>query len=341
MGLLENVRCLANDLLSESEAGISLDRWILQSDGVLRSHQLTRDLFEIFSSNMLNTRGAGPNGFSFGRLISDAIERRWLTGTNSAPYISERELAAACIEIWTRPEQYTLAKTGRDYRSDLENIARGRDIGRAIIGRLLRGVSEFSEFLNTKYDGSAAVYHHSFSRVLNSGQEGDFLRLKLDEIIHITGIGIPVGMNFIKDSQAPSLHGQKLEDLQKNAISWFVKPDLHVIRLMYIATRKSKSETIEDVLNTPDATLNLEYARRDPVGAWQGVDYSGWPRKGDWYCIADMHHFARQNSVAPLEIDRLLYLIGSGKVRGREIRVRMKRYADFSNSVQDSILRPE
>jgi hypothetical protein len=133
-------------------------------------------------------------------------------------------------------------------------------------------------------------------------------------------------MNFLKDSQMTAFMPRdkqnarsSFNDVRFRHAGWVVKPDMHVLRLMLWISGRAQSAGISSNtlvhLNSSQTAYASNRPRMPPV---QGYSLSvGEPRggRGEWDCIEDIHLWAVRDSVAPLGIDRLLYLIGSGKYR--------------------------
>jgi hypothetical protein len=257
--------------------------------------------------------------------------------------------ANGCYEYIEQPHAKRLAlKSSVDYQDDIRLIAAGtppeRPTGAApAILLLLTSVVGFMNILRCLYEGKAETYHSAFNRTHPAESETDFVVKRFNEIECLPKVGVAVAMNFFKDSQVPAMRGQTLDSLVSNEIGWYVKPDIHVLRFMLRATGRSQAAGVpdENLITLKGASAAKLYAEQPGTGRWLW-DYRlhrtrPTAERGVWNCVEDVHRWAVIDSVAPLEIDRTLYLVGSGRY-GTGKRVAMsprERYSEVFSAMDD------
>lgn len=293
-----------------------LDDWIISTGyggDAQKPYKNITSLIYVYAANLLNGGLRGPNKHEFGRLASTVIAKY---------YLSEGELSAIEIKDFAQKFLIEINKTNiqltrkgnQKYLSDLSNINRNE---RSTIRLLLLSLISFCNFLRDSYRSSAYNYHKSF---LNQEEVSfEHVSTKLNEIIGIKLIGVAVGMNFMKDSQMPAVADGLVEIGNSGLIQYLVKPDMHVMRFMLYLTGRYKS-SVDELCNMPCKRFTANYVNNTPSRLYP-ARVANQARnallKGEVLCINDIHTFARRESIPPIYIDRILYLIGSGSFKGR------------------------
>jgi hypothetical protein len=299
-----------------------LETWILNTgyEGAQQAHCSTRDLIYVYAANLRNGNGLGPAFVPFAKMVVSAIdpliENNALTGPPSLV-----ELAGRCLAYLNHPDNDAVLVSARvDYREDLSRLANGQDVGRrnAKIEQCLRSIVRFTEFLCQRYNGSAQEYHKRFAEHYGAERPNSFIVDCFTELGRLPQVGVAIGMNFFKDTQSNGYRGGNLRDLRTRHAGWFVKPDMHVLRLMlHVSGRSTRLPDPVAVNKLADGDAAKHYFELNPLEA--GVEYtldqSATDRadRGKWRCIEDVHRLAIAEQVPPLAIDRLLYMIGSGR----------------------------
>jgi len=292
-----------------------LDHWIISTGyggDAPRPYENITSLIYVYAANLLNSGRRGPNKRAFARLASSVIAKYYLReGALSAIEIDDFA-RKFLIEIDETNIQLT-EKGNQKYLNDLCNINENK---KSTIRLLLLSLISFCNFLRDSYRSSAINYHKSF---LNQEETSfDQVSAKLQEIVGIKLIGVAVGMNFMKDSQMPAVADGSLEIANSGLIRYLVKPDMHVMRFMLYLTGRYKSSVNELCHLTPDR-FTAAYADSKPSGIYQARVANQEPSdlpKGEVLCINDIYTIAEVESIPPIYIDRILYLIGSGSFKG-------------------------
>lgn len=283
-----------------------------------KPHTDKLDLIYVYAASLRNVSVGGPGFRPFALMIRAGIKS--LCDKN-LPF-NLKNLAGSCREYLELPDSLPLTQNGRiDYPQRLQRLENGDNIGPPQLPLLLNSVVCFANFLNNDYDFSAENYHQSFNEAYEGTPPASFIVEKFNEIANFLCIGPAVGLNFFKDSQVPAFRGQGqgLAAVRKNRIGWYVKPDMHVLRFMLKLTGRQPSDLSDDELTTLTANkvvrLYVQQQPREYFPDQYTLENCRGNRqeKGYWRCIEDMHKFACQSKVAPLEIDRILYMAGSGK----------------------------
>ena len=338
------IKKLALDLVQRDypqHTSDDLDQWIKATGypGAPKPHENTRDLIYCYAASLRNTGGPGPTWQAFAALVARAIDGEWIDN-NSLQLFTVRQLASVCHDLLIRNVVPPLARGGvADYPGQLQNMAGGENISPKIMQRLIESIVRFSKFLHDYYGGNAVSYHKSFNGRVDNKPPVVFAYKKYQEIGAFPNVGVAVGMNFFKDSQVPAFATQPMSQLFENRIGWFTKPDKHVARLMLCETHRSRNAGIDsNILATlPDNALFDLYRLQSPANNYKNTYavHPGLDRDTPkWRCIEDVHNWAKRSGIPALEIDRILYLIGSGRYGLGELRTpQIERYNKFCSLI--------
>lgn len=287
----------------------------------LRSNELIIDLMATFAASLRNGGGPGPGCEAFSKMVAAAIKNNVIDGRLVKP-LEKSIFAQACVDYLNKPQSLPLAINGTvDYASELNSISASRSLRpRALMPKLIDGIIDFSLILLNKYNGSAAYFHSDLNREHKPCDSAKFVLEKFQEISEIPKVGVALAMNFFKDSQVPGLSHIPLKKLFTNQIGWFVKPDIHVLRFMLKATGRSSAAGISDdeLIYLKEGLVRRAYVSTKPTSDWAKGNYTYHITRpssefAQWYCIEDVHRLAIKEEVSPLEIDRILFMIGSGR----------------------------
>lgn len=304
-----------------AEDEFTLASWIFSGYGEMapEPHQRTCDLFSVYAMNLLNSGLRGPQMKPFGQMIAEAIETRFLVD-NAVQSFEVSDLAEACAQI-LRVGGMRLKGAGNDeYLEALDDFAKGETSSDAssVIFKLLDSIVQFSRLLREKYEGRAEIYHQSF-RVLNAGTGNalyESINGKLEEIKQLPLVGPATGPNFLKDSQTRSLIGQVDAWRDFGIIPYFVKPDIHVSRMMLWLTRPAvRGEISLKTLHTLEVNEVFRFYKN--LIPAEPTQYPSFPKSGEseWQCTWDIFAWGEAEGQPPVRFDRLLYLAGSGRFR--------------------------
>ena len=315
---LSILRCHEPDAIDQD-----LDNYVLCTGylGAKKPHTDELDLIYVYAASLRNAGGPGPGFRPFARMIRAGIQSL----RDECLSFDLKNLAGSCRRYLELPNSLPLTqKDAAKYLRRLQRLENGDNEGPPQLPLLLNSVVEFANFLKKDYDFSAENYHQSFNEAYEGTPPASFIVEKFNEIADFPYIGPAVGLNFFKDSQVPAFRGQGqgLAAVRKNRIGWYVKPDMHVLRFMLKLTGRQPPKLTDDELTTlaADKVVRL-YVKQQPQ-AYFPDQYTlencrgNRQERGYWRCIEDVHKFACQSKVAPLEIDRILYMAGSGKFPG-------------------------
>lgn len=281
-----------------------LDRWIMSTgyEGAAAPYACTGDLIYVYAASITNAGGAKPNPEVFGALIRDAMQS-WIDNDVLVHLPGKRQLSQACVPLLDRH------RLGDGFSEDIRQMAQGQP-GRQLMSGLLSSVIAFASWLLVHHAGDARALHHRLRQSEGAGQVGsglDFLR-QLDQL---PWVGIAVAANFLKDSQVPGLRaaGYTAAPASSCLAGWFAKPDLHVARLMgYVTGRLPQPQGDLRQLTLGQAMAQYH---RTPHQDFQSSYPALQPQdRNDIKVILDIHAWALAAGTSPLEIDRILFLIG-------------------------------
>jgi hypothetical protein len=323
-----NVRDAALEILRYSMPTADsndLDRIILSTGypWAKQPFKETQDLIAVYAANLRNGGGPGPSYQAFSEMIVFSTEK-FIKGNRLSKSLDKRELAKDCSDYLKNPKSRRLSHSDKvDYIKDLDDIVdQIKPRERALIPKLLDSVVEFSKIFLRDFNGSAEELHKHFSHkhFHLPDDSSCFLLNEFKRIEKIPLIGVATAMNFFKDSQVPALLNKSLDNIKNNKISWFIKPDIHVMRFMLKATGRVQSNESGGVelFHMPENKLKKIYDDKNPEKNWAKGSYSfisdrRASERGQWKCIEDVHRLARCLKITPLEIDRVLYMVGSGR----------------------------
>ncbi len=339
------LRLVTSDPRYAHHTSMDLHRYVLGTGYAdsARPYADTRDLLYTYAANLRNAGGAGVNLHRFGDMVTGALAFA-ISGNRVAP-LHLPDLARRCLDWLDSPHGRPLVRgdDGR-YREQLLALSQGA-WPQYPLQRLLGSVVGFIDLLDGAYGGSAEVYHQSFSTPEARCEPGLAVVRRVTELMHLSGIGVATGMNFIKDSQMPRFATAALADVASEPLTWFVKPDMHVLRMvLFISGRFGQTGlAAHQLAHLPFEDAKTHYAGLAPARDWFPALtgrplHWGRPRgeTGLWSCVADVHAWAVAEEVPPILIDRLCYLIGSGRyTEGARLSVsQARRYAILIEKVE-------
>ena len=311
-----------------------LDEWIVQTgygDDAPRPYELTPSLIYVYAANLLNSGLLGPDNREFGKLASAVISKHYLKQNVLTP-INLKDLAQKFVSELNQTEIKLTKKGNQPYIAHLNNIAANK---KSTIYSLLISIIGFCDLLRNNYQSSAAKYHQSFlAKPEVSFQD---IAQKLNEITKLKLNGVAVGMNFMKDSQMPAVADKHLEIQSSGHIQYLVKPDMHVMRFMLRVTQRHQG-SIEELCHMQPTKFMQLYENARPLPTFEGnIDddnHKGFKR-GDILCIKDIYTITEHESVPPIFLDRVLYLIGSGSFKGKNLSTsQLDRYKAALSGLQ-------
>jgi hypothetical protein len=303
---------------------VDIDQYILGAGygWAPKPHESTIDLLTVYAANLRNTSGGGPLPYPFSLMIRAAVESEGVIEENQLVRpLDLSSFSKACAEYLGSSGAVQLAKvTTIDFRRDLVDLSLGRERKRAVLNGPIKSIVGFSELLVSSFGGSAHKFHQKIDCICDPSKTANFVVSCYEMTKHLPGVGgVALAMNFYKDSQVSSKKNSPLSGLVNTQVGWFVKPDMHILRFMLAATGRADSAGISDCmladLKQEEATkLYVSYA---PRKSWSNPVYNldnGQPtdRIGQWRCVEDVHRFARHLQISPFEIDRILFMLGSG-----------------------------
>jgi len=300
---------------------LELDHYVLATGykNAPAPHSNTRDLLHVYSANLLNAGGHGADMHCFAAMVCGALDGQIKDNHIARAHLPD--LAKQCLHyLETSGSRLLRHSDDTRYRLQLSELTEGLQPSRPLQLHLASVVG-FIDLLCDAYDSRADVYHGSFASAEARLEPGLTIVRRLNEIRHLPGIGIATGLNFIKDSQVSRFADAGLQELAEEPILWAVKPDMHVLRLMLLASGRFERTglTVHELVHLRQDLAALHYSELQPGADWFAqvgpVLHRNRPRgeRGLWTCVGDVQTWAAAQGAAPLEVDRLLYLIGSGR----------------------------
>ncbi|MDD2729555.1 hypothetical protein [Malikia sp.] len=310
-----------------------LNKWIMSTGyaGAKSPHQNTADLFHVYAASLTNAGGVKPNPEAFGEMIGRVIRQRLGDGNTLQAVPDLPELAKQCRSL---SQDLVL---GGNFALDIAQIADNSPPHRPLMIGLLRSVLKFWEWLQEHHQGCAATMHQVFltqTNVAPSQQVFDCLR----DLDRLPWMGIATAANFVKDSQVPGLQTVCLSPAEtaQHLAGWFVKPDLHVSRLMAYITGRYTTHDLRGLKQSQALMTFLSDPRENFQGRYQNLLRAD---SLELQVVADVHEWAVAARTSPLEIDRLLFLIGVQETRVEGVSVSSPWYTHFMSEVDAALAR--
>jgi hypothetical protein len=213
-------------------------------------------------------------------------------------------LAAACLVALDGGVQ--LGDQHERYRRELAGRLDGTAPAGSKILQNVRAVALALERLPSAPGGRVPAFFAGLGDARESPTDAcRFAERRLRELSawDLRGMGLAVAANFLKDASAPLLAGVPRSELPSRAAAWFLKPDRHAIRVLTILVHPLATE--QDVLALTSAS-DAALCRLLPIQSAPEDD----PR---WAAISTGWRIAIANDIGGIEVDRIAYLIGSGK----------------------------
>lgn len=315
---------------------IDLNNWIMATgyEDAINPEKDLADLFHVFSASLTNAGGQKPKTDVFGKTIGCIMQ------PNDQPHETKPQtIQELGNKILSQLQEKNLT-LGGGFDDRIRLISEGRNGGPVMTG-LLNGILEFEAWIKKEYANSAQNLNIAMIKYI---AEDENPSPKVFEILRtlkrFSWMGIATAANFIKDSQIPSLNKERIvpTSAARYLAGWFVKPDLHVSRLMaYITGRHdntmpqlqsfNQTEILKKFINGPHKNFN---------GIYNNIT------RGDsleFRVIADVHEWATATHTSPLEIDRLLYLIGVKETKINGIKIHAPWYSIFTKEIDAAIQR--
>lgn len=311
----------------ETEEGLL--HWVMSTGySGLSPHSNTVHLLQVYAGNLMNSGRRGPKPDVIVNLIGGAIQPYVVNDKLTS--FSVNDLAVKCFE-YARDSNLQFVQNPERNATCLEQLQSiattvgvPPELRKSTLAMVLDSVTEFGKLLTTRYRGEASGFHEGFRSIVEDRTPNLYPKQRLEEISQLPLVGVAVGLNFLKDTQAASFAPtdvnqarQAFTDIRSHHAGWLVKPDMHVLRLMLWISGRANDASVDagKLVHLKDGAKH--YARHTPfwtaAPAYRLSENQPTLIHGEWNCIEDLHYLAFQNQVAPLGLDRLLYLIGSGK----------------------------
>lgn len=314
MSIYEHLKSIALELVLVDYPGINendLDRWVVKTgygDRAPRPYESIRSLIFVYAANLLNSGLRGPNKHSFGKLASDVISNHFIKD-NLITQITLDDLAQRFLEELQSGDIQLTKNGNQKYIEDLRSIKSPR---KSTIKRLLLSIIGFCGLLRDSYQSSAAVYHREFLEIENFSFSA--INHMVSELTQFELVGVALAMNFMKDSQMPAVADGRVAIHESGLIQYLVKPDMHVMRFMLYITKRYWG-FIDDLFTMRPGEFNNLYISAVPDERFSGDNgdvYLTEISHGELLCINDMYTLCAEESIPPVFLDRIIYLIGSG-----------------------------
>lgn len=307
-----------------------LQRFIVDTgyEGCELADERTDQSLDLYVRNLGNSAKKGPSKKLpvLNKLVfSDLVKKNQVKPTSAE--------ALACMYLEAsefKNEAFVSSESSTDYISQLRSFADGRNLdqkpSKFTLLSWLISTSEFINFLAMKHDGNIRNFTSSIrSEFAISNNKPHFVGSLIKSFMPMHGLGHALAANLVKDLFATELDLDYPVSEQMDCLSaWCMKPDMHVARMMFCITDRAE-------LNEEIITMKLEkvaglYKKTQPSSSWGTSDETLSPED---LISADVYALAAASNCAPLELDRLLFMCGSGNF-GRKLKVknlqRAKRY---------------
>mgnify|MGYP001375376784 CR=1 FL=1 len=294
-------------------------------------HLDTGDLFYVYAANLFNSGLVGPEPATFGELIRGAIAH------NRDANLDIPQLAKQCLTVLDVTGLKLTRKTHDKWISKIKAAANGRcndhpdSSGRyrkTNAFKALESVVAFNQLLIKSGNSASKLSTEwgSIAQDLCSTKINPLRRLEsycllIKTLIDLPLLKVALAANFIKDSQ--------MRNKDNPFVRYMTKPDMHIVRLTaglaglvpsYVQIRNNieVEELVESLIRDPGSgrTIFTEDIYQDYLPVQRVVQGAGLPKEytSGLCAVYEIYKFAEESRKSPLTLDRLLYLIGSGRI---------------------------
>jgi hypothetical protein len=292
-------------------------------EGCELADKRTEQSLDLYVRNLGNSAKKGPS-----KKLPELNQRVFseLVKQNQVKTMSPEALARMYLEASEfRNEAFVSSGSDTNYISQLKSFSEGSNLNqtpsRFTLLSWLISTAEFINFLVTNYGGNIEDFTGSVRREFAiANNKPNFVDTLIKSFMPMHGLGHALAANFVKDLFATELNQNSHVSEQMECMSaWCLKPDMHVARLMLCIT--DRAELNKDIIIMKLEAVARLYKKTEPSHSWDSPDIGSSPE--DLIC-ADVHALARSANCAPLELDRLLFMCGSGNfgktVKGKKIK---------------------
>lgn len=311
------------------------------------------DFFQLYSSNLLNSGLPGPNATRFGMMTRHAIDANnqlFLVNENLVNF----NLSYFCQASRVYANQNPLVDNGNnqnylmmlDHWSNMNHDQIIQDFNNppynnTVLKRLLESINQMAWVIIDQYQGSASIFSQGFADQVQ-GEEMEakltnaniFYQHRYLELNDVGLLGPATLANFFKDLNIGRIFNQNWLNFNDSFASYAVKPDIHVMRLMLVITGRITIDSYQELLDLARENiiqLNQLYAILQPNDDYLTPNDDLAPSE---ICINDVRRWALVINRMPVEIDRILYMVGSGRPPNINlINEKNFRYHIFLNSL--------
>ena len=290
----------------------------------------TEQCLDLYMRNLGNSGAKGPSSNlpALNKIVFSSLITNNKINRVSPQMLADKYLSAS----QNQNIKFTNSPSTTDYLDQLRKFSQGQDIGQKTLLSWLISTSNFINFLVDHHNGNSETFTSEVERKFKSSDNKIiFIQNLVKSFIPFHGLGYALAANFIKDLFACELNKNLSINKQKNHLSaWCVKPDMHVARLMLCITDRTK--LTEDIIKMDIKRVADLYINRAPSTTWPQLSHYVYPED---LMVYDVYSLARSADCALLEIDRLLFMCGSGNF-GQSIKVnnnakRKQRYISLIN----------
>lgn len=198
---------------------------------------------------------------------------------------------------------------------DIIDVKKSQNTKISKLGNNLNSVRIMLEKLQSDYNGSPLVFVNTSMHPINSAlNRNEHIFRRLHELLQwkAPGLGLAVTANFLKDVSAPRLREIWNKNGAKCPAAWFIKPDRHVLAVLTIIAGRGLFKHTADVVIEPNNNTALQ-GEKSFGDAILKVNEQIESTDSRLLAILFAMTLAHEYGVTGLEIDRIAYLIGSGK----------------------------
>ncbi len=326
---------------------IDLEKWI-KSNGYSNNpspHENNKDFITIFLKNIFNS---GYRGYpEIVEIIINTIEKNYTFNNSEIDKIQIQSLSNDCLNYLENINSNKKIEIIRQ----LNELKEGKKNNKSIY-KIFNSLCFFLKTMKNKYGGYAKEFSYSFFLEENIEKFPIHIKSHSDNLVEIPQIGSALAMNFIKDTQINLIKNKSDKEIFHLPIGWCVKPDMHVMRIMFALTNPENSldKINENIISAGKemkiweiklSNLEKEYIKKNSkfINNYSLInkDYNK-KDLGLWKCIEDIQYFGKKSGIPPIKFDRLIYLVGSGKFKntnifGKDNKGKKIRYGQLFNKL--------
>jgi hypothetical protein len=306
--LIDRIRTVCPVFNDQNLDDLILDTGYPHADAAQPGTNIQHLVF-VMAASIANAAGGRPDWRDFAPATVVAMTHGGVFANGGLTYFTEAGLASWFVH--TIPAIGLTQRMARFHQSATYISGGNQHLAVALDYSLIRALTHLCAWLQNHYQGNPQTLHQAMAQTTQ--QANTALQMIASLAQPGTGVGIAVAANFLKDSQVPPLVNLYINprSMATPVAGWIAKPDLHVLRFMAKLTR---GVPLHIFGRRQSLRVSLTSFGNDPVAGSGFPQHYAAPGPLEYRAIQDIHKWAASVKTSPLEIERVIYLIGARKI---------------------------